>query len=180
MVTLVLEIGGVLMKASEFIGKIVINKKAVEVGKVAEVSIVLKKCLVDKVVISTGSTLSKKYFEVSEAEISGIGDYMQIDLDDMEIEEKVKSDKIDKLIKPEFQYKKFVGKIVVSEDAMEVGKIEDVMIETEGCLINQLIVSTGPAFRKKRLMLSNEDIKHIGDYVILKVPSNKITELADQ
>ena len=64
------------MKASDLIGKTVINKKAVEVGKVAEISIVLKKCLFDRVLISTGSTLSKKYFEVTESEISSIGDYM--------------------------------------------------------------------------------------------------------
>ncbi|WP_331709807.1 PRC-barrel domain-containing protein [Methanobacterium congolense] len=174
---MVLEIGGVIIKASDLIGKTVINNKAVEVGKVAEISIVLKKCLFDRVVISTGSTLSKKYFEVTESEISSIGDYMQVDLDDAEIEEKLTSDKMDNLIKPEFQYKKFLSKIVLSEDAMEVGKIEDVMIEPEGCLINQLIVTAGPAFRKKRFMLSKDDLKHIGDYVILKLPSTKIGEL---
>lgn len=66
-------------------------------------------------------------------------------------------------------------KTVLSEDAITVGKIGDMVIEPKECIINQILVSTGGAFSKKRLIIADVDIKHIGDYIILKV-SNKDLE----
>ncbi len=58
------------MKASEFIGMSVLDKGAHEVGKVAEISLKLKTCMVDKIFISTGGALNKKYFAVSGDDLS--------------------------------------------------------------------------------------------------------------
>ncbi len=52
------------MKASEFIGMKVLDKEANEVGKVDEIAVVFKKCLVDKIFISIGSALNKKYLVI--------------------------------------------------------------------------------------------------------------------
>ena len=50
------------MKASKFIGMTVLDKDAKEVGKIAELELKLKHCLVNKIWVATGSALNKKYF----------------------------------------------------------------------------------------------------------------------
>ena len=83
------------MKANEFIGMKVLDKEANEVGKVAEIAVVFKKCLVDKIFVSMGSALSKKYLVIVEEDIAEIGDYLQLKIDKEGLEEQVKVDKID-------------------------------------------------------------------------------------
>ena len=68
------------MKASEFIGTRVLDSEANEVGKVAELSLKLKNCLVENIFISTGGTLNKKYFSIFEEDIAEIGDFVQLNL----------------------------------------------------------------------------------------------------
>ncbi|MEG3225359.1 MAG: photosystem reaction center subunit H [Methanobacteriales archaeon Met13] len=165
------------MKATEFIGTVVIDKQAKEVGKVFELSVTIKKCLVDKVIISTGSALKKNYFAVVSDEIGEIGDFMQLKLDEKGIEEKGKVDKIEQLPIDGDLLKFFIGKEVLSEDALVIGKVEDMIIDPKGCLIHNLVVSTGSTFRKKHLMVSDENIKHIGDYVILEMKKERVEEL---
>ena len=60
---------------------------------------------------------------------------------------------------------------------MIIGKVEDMLIDPKGCLIHNVVISTGSAFRKKNLMISDEDIKHIGDYVILEMKKDRVEEL---
>jgi sporulation protein YlmC with PRC-barrel domain len=165
------------MKATEFIGTVVIDKQAREVGKVADISVTIKKCLVDKVIVGTGSALKKNYFAVVSDEIAEIGDYMQLTLDEVGIEAKGKVDKIEQLPLEGDMLKTFLGKEVLSEDALVIGKVEDMLIDPKGCLIHNVVISTGSAFRKKNLMVSDEDIKHIGDYVILEMKKERIEEL---
>jgi len=158
------------MKASEFIGMKVLNKEANEVGKIADLAIDLKECLVDKIIIVEGGTLKKKYFAVTEKDLAEIGDYVQLKFDREGMDNITKVDKIEDLMKNEFNFKDFTGKTVISEDAITVGKIENMIIDPKECLIHNIIVSTGGAFNKKHLMISDTDIKHIGDYIILKLP----------
>jgi sporulation protein YlmC with PRC-barrel domain len=164
------------MKASEFIGMKVLNKEAVEVGKIADLAMNLKECLVDKIIIVTGGTLNKKYFAVVENDLAEIGDYVQLKLDNKEVDEVTKVDKIDTLMNNEFHYKDLVGKPVISEDAMDVGKIEDMVIDPKKCLIHDIMVSTGGTFSKKHLMISDVDIEHIGDYVKLKLTKDILNQ----
>jgi sporulation protein YlmC with PRC-barrel domain len=146
------------------------------VGKIADLAMNLKKCLVDKVIIVTGGTLKKKYFAVVENDLAEIGDYVQLKLDKQELDEVTKVDKIDALMKNEFHYKDLVGKPVLSEDAMEVGKIEDMVIDPKECLIHNILVSTGGTLSKKHLVISDVDIKHIGDYVMLKLKKDELMQ----
>ena len=164
------------MKASEFIGMKVLNKEANDVGKIADLAINLKECHLDKIIIVEGGTLSKKYFAVTEDDLAEIGDYVQLKLgkDDMEAIEKM--DKVEDLMGDESHFKDYVGKIVVSEDALNVGKIEDMVIEPKECLIHQVVVSTGGTFNKKQLIISDADINHIGDYVLLKINKEGLNE----
>lgn len=164
------------MKASEFIGMKVLDKEANEVGKVAEIAIVFKKCLVEKIFISTGSTLNKKYLVVVDTDIAEVGDYLQLKLSKSGIEEQVKVDKIDDFLGKGSKYKDFIGKSVVTKTGMDVGKISDMMIDPKGCLIHNIVVSTGGALNKKHLMISDDDIDALGDYLILKLDQQQVEE----
>lgn len=164
------------MKASEFIGMKVINSGAKEVGKIADLAVNIKECLVDKIVIVEGGTLNKKYYSVTENDLAEIGDYVQLKLSADDLQKISKADKIEDLIEKESHFKNLVGKTVLSEDAMTVGKIEDMVIEPKECLIHQILVSTGGTFNKKHLMISDTDIKHIGDYMVLKLSKEELEE----
>ncbi|HNS24655.1 MAG: PRC-barrel domain-containing protein [Euryarchaeota archaeon] len=165
------------MKATDFIGTVVIDKQAREVGKVADISVTIKKCLVDKVIVVTGSALKRNYFAVVSDEIAEIGDYMQLTLDEAGVEAKGKVDKIEQLPLEGDLLKTFLGKEVLSEDALIIGKVEDMLIDPKGCLIHNVVIATGSTFRKKNLIVSDDDIKHIGDYVILEMKKEKVEEL---
>ncbi len=164
------------MKASEFIGMKVINSGAKEVGKIADLAVNLKECLVDKIVIVEGGTLNKKYYSVTENDLAEIGDYVQLKLNSEDLEKISKADKIEDLMDKESHFKDLVGKTVLSEDAMTVGKIEDMVIEPKECLVHKILVSTGGTFNKKHLMISDTDIKHIGDYMVLKLSKEELEE----
>ncbi|MGZ7209916.1 MAG: PRC-barrel domain-containing protein [Methanobacterium sp.] len=164
------------MKASEFIGMKVLNKEANEVGKIADLAMNLKKCLVDKIIIVEGGTLSKKYFAVTQDDLAEIGDYVQLKLEKEAMNDVSKVDKIEDLMEDDFHFKDYVGKSVISSDAMNVGKIDDMIIDPKQCLIHQVLVSTGGTFSKKHLIISDADIEHIGDYVLLKINKKDLEE----
>ena len=164
------------MNASDFIGMKVLTKDAVEVGKIADLAMNLKECLVDKIIIAGGSTLKKSFFAVTENDLAEIGDYVQLKLSKDDLDNISKVDKIEELMENEFHYKDLVGKQVISEDAMTVGKIGDMIIDPQGCLIHNVLVLTGGAFNKKHLIISNEDINYIGDYVLLKITKEELEQ----
>jgi len=164
------------MKASKFIGMTVLDKDAKEVGKIAELEIKLKHCLVDKIWVSTGSALNKKYFSVVEDDLDKVGDYVQLKQNKEGIDGKPKVNKLGEQLKSGSLFKDIVGKTVLTYDAMEVGKISDMLIDPKGCMIHNILISTGPAFRKKYLKVSDVDLHDFGDYVILKLRRKDVNE----
>jgi sporulation protein YlmC with PRC-barrel domain len=166
------------MKASEFIGMKVLDKEANEVGKVAEIAVVFKKCLVDKIFISIGSALSKKYLVIVDEDIAEVGDYLQLNIDKEGIYDKVKVDKIEEFLGEGTKFKDFMGKTVLSINGMEIGKITDMEIDPKGCLIHNILVTTGGTLSKKHLMISDEDINAMGDYMILKLDNEQVKDRA--
>lgn len=163
------------MKASEFVGMKVLDKEANEVGKVEEIGVVFGKCLVNKIFISMGSALNKKYFEIVNDDIAQVGDYLQINLSKQEIEEN-KVGKIDDNLGNGTKLKDFVGKTVLTINGMEVGKVTDLARDPKGCIVHNIIVTSGNALNKKNLMISNEDINAMGDYLILKLDQEQVKE----
>jgi sporulation protein YlmC with PRC-barrel domain len=164
------------MKASEFIGMKVLDKEANEVGKVAEIAVVFKKCLVDNIFISIGSALNKKYLVIVEEDIAEVGDYLQLKIDKEGIDEKVKVDKIEEFLNKGTRFKDFIGRTVLTINGMEVGKITDMVIDPKGCLIHNIIVTTGGTLSKKHLMISDKDINAMGDYMILKLDPEQVED----
>jgi sporulation protein YlmC with PRC-barrel domain len=163
------------MKASEFVGMKVLDKEANEVGKVDEIAVVFGRCLVNKIFISVGSALNKKYLVIVNDDIAEVGDYLQLKLNKKEIEEH-KVDKIDDNLGNGTRFNDFTGKTVLTIKGMEVGKVTDMAIDPKGCLIHNIIVTSGNALNKKNLMISNEDISAMGDYLILKLDQEQVKE----
>jgi sporulation protein YlmC with PRC-barrel domain len=146
------------MKASEFIGMKVLDKEANEVGKVAEIAVIFKKCLVDKIFISIGSALNKKYLVIMDDDIAEVGDYLQLKIDKEGIDEQIKVDKIDDFMGKGTKFKEFIGKTVLTINGMDVGKITDMMIDPKGCLIHNIVATTGGTLNKKHILISDDDI----------------------
>ncbi len=165
------------MKVNDFIGMKVIDIEAKDVGKVEDLAIFMKECMIEQIIISTGSTLSKKFFSIGKDDLAAIGDYVQLKLDGNAIENK-KVDKMDDLVPKVARLKNVVGKVVIAQGGMEVGKIEDLVIEPARCLINNVIISMGGTFNRKQIIISNDDIAEIGDYVLLKLSKEQIEQMA--
>lgn len=78
------------MKVSEFLGTRVLDKNAVEVGKVSDMFIDPKEGIINIITISTGEFgIRKKDVEIKPSEISVLGDYLLLnieraDMDDLE------------------------------------------------------------------------------------------------
>ena len=75
------------MKVSELIGIKVLDKNAMEIGKVSEVNLMLKEGMINTITISASEMLLRnKSFEVKPGDIRQVGDYLILNLEEAEIE----------------------------------------------------------------------------------------------
>lgn len=82
------------MKVSEFLGKKVLDKNAMEIGKVSDVDLMPKEGLINSITISTGELwIRNKSFEVKSEDIHQVGDYVVLNLEESEIERIVEDEK---------------------------------------------------------------------------------------
>jgi sporulation protein YlmC with PRC-barrel domain len=164
------------MKASEFIGKTVIDQKGQEIGKITDIILKPKDCLIDKVLISDGGVLSKKYFTITEKEIDAIGDYVIVKMSKTDTKERIDQEDVESLKNVELNFKKLVGKTVITSNGVELGTVEDIMIQPKECLMENLVVKAKSELGKKSFTLENNEIADIKDYLILKIDFDSIEE----
>lgn len=164
------------MKASEFIGKTVIDQKGQEIGKITDIILKPKDCLIDKVLISDGGVLSKKYFTITEKEIDAIGDYVIVKMLKIDTKERIDQEDVESLKNVELNFKKLVGKTVITSNGVELGTVEDIMIQPKECLMENLVVKAKSELGKKSFTLENNEIADIKDYLILKIDFDSIEE----
>lgn len=157
------------MKASEFIGKTVIDRDGVEIGKIEDLVIKPQKCLIDRVIIATGGSLRKNYFSIDESDIANIGDYILLKIDKESAEAKFGTEDLAKIKKLEVNYNKFIGKTVIAKKGVDAGRVEDLVIEPKECLINNVIVKGSSKFKKKEFTIGEGEITDIGDYVLINI-----------
>lgn len=82
------------MKVSEFLGRKVLDKKAIEIGKVHDLDISPKEGLITSIIISTSEFgLTRKEIEVNTTNIDQVGDYVLLKVEKAELEVQPKSDK---------------------------------------------------------------------------------------
>lgn len=83
-----------MMLVSEVLGKKVLDKNALEVGKVSDMDIDLEKGMINSVIISKGElSLKPQTFIVNINEIQKVGDYILISIAAEEVEETSKTPK---------------------------------------------------------------------------------------
>jgi sporulation protein YlmC with PRC-barrel domain len=76
------------MKVSEFLGTRVLDKNAVEVGKVSDMFIDPKEGIINIITISTGEFgIRKKDVEIKPSEISVLGDYLLLNIERADMED---------------------------------------------------------------------------------------------
>ena len=76
------------MQVSEFLGKKVLDKNAMEIGKVSDVDLMPKEGIINSITVSTGDMwLRNKNFEIKPSDINQIGDYILLNLEGSSIEE---------------------------------------------------------------------------------------------
>lgn len=74
------------MKVTEFLGRKVLDKKAIEIGKVSDLMIEPSKSVITGIQISTGEFgLRRTDLLISPAEIQEIGDYVLLNVEKAEI-----------------------------------------------------------------------------------------------
>ena len=109
-------------------------------------------------------------------DIAEVGDYLQLKIDKEGIDEQIKVDKIDDFMGKGTKFKEFIGKTVLTINGMDVGKITDMMIDPKGCLIHNIVVTTGGTLNKKHILISDDDINAMGDYLILKLDQEQVKD----
>lgn len=78
------------MKVSEFLGKKVLDKNAVDVGKISDMDIKPKEGKINSLTVSVSEFgLRDKYFEVNINEIDKIGDYLILNIEKTEVEKRI-------------------------------------------------------------------------------------------
>lgn len=81
------------MQVSEFVGKRVLDKNAMEIGKISEVDLMPKEGKINSITVSTGEMwLRNKNFEIKPDDITQIGDYVILNLEGDQIEEIVEEE----------------------------------------------------------------------------------------
>lgn len=75
------------MKVSELMGRKVLDKNAMEIGKVSDVDLMPKEGIINKITISTGEVwVRNRTFEIKASDIQQVGDYLILNLEEAEIE----------------------------------------------------------------------------------------------
>lgn len=75
------------MKVSDFFGRRVLDKKANEIGKVADMVIKPKEGLITTIIISTSDFgLTRKDLEIETSDIKEVGDYLLLNIEKEELE----------------------------------------------------------------------------------------------
>ena len=93
------------MKVSDFFGRRVLDKKANEIGKVADMVIKPKEGIITSIIISTSDFgLTRKDLEIETADIEEVGDYLLLNVEKAELE--VKGEATDRKEKVRLDIKK--------------------------------------------------------------------------
>lgn len=81
------------MQVSEFLGKKVLDKNAMEIGKVSDLDLMPKEGIINSITVSTGDMwLRNKNFEIKPSDINQIGDYILLNFEGSSIEEIVEEE----------------------------------------------------------------------------------------
>lgn len=170
------------MKASDFIGRTVIDCKGNEVGKVDNIFLKANESIMSNVVVSTGPVLNRKHFAITDDDINALGDFIILKLGSSEIDKRIAEAKgVLELLKIEnVSYKDLLKKIVISCNGVAIGNVDDLLIEPKQCLLETIVVKPKSDLSKHNLIIKYDDILDIKDYLVLKYHFNDVLDLFDE
>lgn len=170
------------MNAKDLLGKKIIDKKARDLAKLAEIDLNMKTFSIAKVYGSVGNPINKKYYEITADSILAVGDYVQVSETAEELEEKL-LDKLPESEEKTVKINNLIGKIVLDSEGNTAGKVSNIDLDLENFVINGFTISgQSSSFvkSKKENVINKEDITSIGDYIIInKVISEEKEESED-
>jgi len=83
---------GVLMKVSEFLGRKVLDKKAIEIGKVSDLDMQPKEGIITDITISTSNfSINRQEIGIKTEDIDQVGDYILLNVENSELELRAES-----------------------------------------------------------------------------------------
>lgn len=170
------------MKASDFIGRTVIDSKGNEVGKVDNIFLKANESLMSNIVISKGPVLNRKYFAITNDDINALGDFIILKLDDSEIDKRISEAKgtLELLKLENVSYKDLLKKIVISCNGVAIGMVDDLLIEPKQCLLETIVVKPKSDLSKHNLIIKYDDILDIKDYLVLKYHFDDVLQLFEE
>lgn len=170
------------MNAKDLLGKKIIDKKARDLAKLAEIDLNMKTFSIAKVYGSVGNPINKKYYEITADSILAVGDYVQVSETAEELEEKL-LDKLPESEEKTVKINNLIGKIVLDSEGNIAGKVSNIDLDLEKFVINGFAISEQSSSfvkSKKENVINKEDITSIGDYIIInKVISEEKGESED-
>ena len=157
------------MNAKDLLGKKIIDKKARDLAKLAEIDLNMKSFSIAKVYGSVGNPISKKYYEITADNILAVGDYLQVSETIEDLEGKL-LDKLPESEEKTVKINNLIGKIVLDSEGNVVGKVSNIDLDLEKFEINGFAIteqSSSFVKSKKENLISKADISSIGDYIII-------------
>ena len=166
------------MNAKDLLGKKIIDKKARDLAKLAEIELDMKSFSIAKVYGSIGNTISKKYYEITADSILAVGDYVQV-AETIEELEGTLLDKIPESEEKNVKINNLIGKIVLDSEGNVAGKVSNIDLDLEKFVINGFSIaqqSSSFVKSKKETLINRNDISSIGDYIIINKVISKEKE----
>lgn len=157
------------MDAKDLLGKKIIDKKARDLAKLAEIELDMKTFSIAKVYGSVGNPLSKKYYEITSDKILAVGDYVQVSNTIEELEDEL-LDKIPESTEKNVKINKLIGKTALDSEGNIAGKVSNIDLDLEKFeIIGFNISEQSSSFvkAKKENEITKDDISSIGDYIII-------------
>ena len=166
------------MNAKDLLGKKIIDKKARDLAKLAEIELDMKSFSIAKVYGSIGNPISKKYYEITADSILAVGDYVQV-AETIEELEGTLLDKIPESEEKNVKINNLIGKIVLDSEGNVAGKVSNIDLDLEKFVINGFSIaqqSSSFVKSKKETLINRNDISSIGDYIIINKVISKEKE----
>lgn len=157
------------MNAKDLLGKKIIDKKARDLAKLAEIELDMKTFSIAKVYGSIGNPISKKYYEITADNILAVGDYVQVSNTIEELEDQL-LDKIPESAEKTVKINKLIGKTALDSEGNVAGKVSNIDLDLEKFqIIGFNISEQSSSFvkAKKENEITKDDITSIGDYIII-------------
>lgn len=170
------------MNAKDLLGKKIIDKKARDLAKIAEINLNTKTLEASNIYGSVGNPISKKYIDIPVGEIIAVGDYIQISGTVEDLEDK-KLDKIPETQPGIVKLNNFVGKTILDSEGNVAGKVSDIEIDVDTNKITSINLegsSSGFGKPKVQKSIQLEDITSIGDYIIVNKVFTEEEEESDE